>query len=124
MRTVSHWEGECNATTTLTTSNTVDISHNSPQSPIPSHKLAQPHPAVPLAEPVGLIRRDPWYASLGIRLFRDVVPLGTFTPPELFEYLGLDPARFGRLLGGQETDSSCVMLDKRVCSCSYLVVRC
>ena len=49
-----------------------------------------------------------------MRLFRDVVPLGTFTPTDLFDYLGLDRARFGRLLGGQETDSSAVMLNKRV----------
>ena len=47
-------------------------------------------------------------------MFRDVVPLGTFTPTDLFDYLGLDRARFGRLLGGQETDSSAVMLNKRV----------
>jgi hypothetical protein len=70
--------------------------------------------AVPLTEPLRFLRADPWYRSLGVRLFRDVVPVGSFTPLDLFEYLGLDRARFGRLLGGQETDSSCVMLDKRV----------
>ena len=36
--------------------------------------------SIPLSEPVSLARHDPWLRGMGIRLFRDVVPVGTFTP--------------------------------------------
>ena len=50
---------------------------------------------------------------MGFRIFRDVVPRGTFTPPPVFDYLRIDRQRAASLLGEQEADSSCVLLDKR-----------
>lgn len=68
--------------------------------------------SIPLMDPAHLLLHDPWYTRMRIRVFRDVEPVGTTTPEPVFEYLGVLQDHYSAMLGGQEVDASCVVVDK------------